>query len=101
MSDSVFMCVMAHAIVSIVCWQMGFDAGNRANYYAHPWSRTGSVANLDTSSNCGVTGRYVYSVAGAVIISVAEGASCNWIISLFLLQSWVLIGAFTTGLKVG
>ena len=52
---------------------MGFDAGNRANYYAHSASRTSGITTLVSTTNCGYNGRWIYSVAGAVIIPVAEG----------------------------
>ena len=61
--------------ISTLTWQMGFDSGDGSNSYAHAWSRSGSIANLPSSTNCGTRGRYIYGVAGAVIVSVDEGTS--------------------------
>ena len=47
---------------------MGFNDGELTNYWAHPWSRTSSIANLPNDSNCGVDGRFIWSVGGEVIV---------------------------------
>ena len=39
---------------------MGFDAGDGVNYYAHPWSRTDSMTQIQDNTNVGLTGRYMY-----------------------------------------
>ena len=42
--------------------QVGFNAGDGINYAAVPESRTGEIINIDTTSNVGVPGVWVFQV---------------------------------------
>ena len=42
--------------------QVGFNAGDGVNYAAVPESRTGEIINIDTTSNVGVPGVWVFQV---------------------------------------
>ena len=42
--------------------QVGFNAGDGVNFAAVPESRTGEIINIDTTSNVGVPGVWVFQV---------------------------------------
>ena len=42
--------------------QVGFNAGDNTNYYEVPESRTSSIVNIETTSNVGVAGMWVFQV---------------------------------------
>ena len=60
---------------------MGFDAGNRQNFYAHEWSRSGSITGLTGATNIPVgnagykLGRWIYRVDLTEIVPVEESES--------------------------
>ena len=41
---------------------VGFNAGDNTNYYEVPESRTSSIVNIETTSNVGVAGMWVFQV---------------------------------------
>ena len=45
--------------------QVGYDAGDYVNYYTVPGSMTSSIADIETTSNVGVAGLYVFQVDGS------------------------------------
>ena len=42
--------------------QVGYDAGDHINYYAVPGSMTPSIVDIETTSNVGVPGMYIFQV---------------------------------------
>jgi hypothetical protein len=47
--------------------QMGFDAGDRVNFYKHPDSLTAAILNLTTTSNVGTPGVWRFEVRNGVV----------------------------------
>ena len=47
--------------------QVGFNKGDSVNYFAAELSRTSGVVDIETTSNVGVAGRYVWQVNGEII----------------------------------
>lgn len=43
--------------------QVGYDAGDSINYYTVPGSMTPSIADIETTSNVGVPGLYIFQVS--------------------------------------
>ena len=44
--------------------QVGYDAGDYINYYTVPGSMTPSIVDIETTSNVGIPGMYVFEVDG-------------------------------------
>ena len=42
--------------------QVGFNSGDNTNYYEVPESRTSSIVNIETTSNVGVAGMWIFQV---------------------------------------
>ena len=45
--------------------QVGYDAGDNINYYTVPGSRTSSIVDIESTSNVGVHGLYIFKVDGS------------------------------------
>ena len=57
--------------------QVGFNRGDGALYYEHPFSLTRSVLDMNAQTNVGVSGRWLYRVDGhASVPDTARGSSC-------------------------
>ena len=44
--------------------QVGYDAGDSINYYTVPGSMTPSIVDVETTSNVGIPGMYMFEVDG-------------------------------------
>ena len=44
--------------------QVGYNAGNNINYYTVPGSGTSSISDIESTSNVGVHGMYIFKVDG-------------------------------------
>lgn len=55
--------------------QAGFNAGDGVRHYTVPGSRTSSIVNIETTSNIGVAGKYVFRVDEATIVTPPPGKS--------------------------
>ena len=44
--------------------QVGYDAGDYINYYTVPGSMTPSIVDIETTSNVGIPGMYIFQVDG-------------------------------------
>nr|XP_054773492.1 uncharacterized protein K03H1.5-like [Lytechinus pictus] len=66
--------------------QVGFNAGDGENYYSVSGSRTDSIVDIETTSNIGLPGRWVFGIDGSEI----RGQACD--ISLFPLVGSMLGG---------
>ena len=54
---------------------MGFDAGDMTHFYVHPDALTYDLIDLESSSNVGVTGRWMYridtvNITGTFVIKI-------------------------------
>ncbi|XP_078604865.1 sushi domain-containing protein 2-like [Branchiostoma floridae x Branchiostoma japonicum] len=47
--------------------QVGFNAGNGVQYFSVPASRTDDIVDIETTSNVGIPGRWVFRIDSAVI----------------------------------
>ena len=54
--------------------QVGFNAGDNTNYYSVPGSRTSSIVNIETTSNVGVAGMWVFQVNNAQVNNGTNGS---------------------------
>ncbi|XP_030847139.1 sushi, nidogen and EGF-like domain-containing protein 1 [Strongylocentrotus purpuratus] len=55
--------------------QVGFNAGDGVNYYSVPGSRTAAVVDIETTSNIGVSGRWVFRTDNSNIKGLASTTS--------------------------
>ncbi len=55
--------------------QIGFDAGNGEDFLAIPGSRTAAMADLESMSNIGMPGRFVFEVRNGVVSNGLETAA--------------------------
>ena len=53
--------------------QVGFNAGDNTNYFAVPGSRTSNIVNIETTSNIGIAGMWVFQVNDGEVESAVEG----------------------------
>ena len=47
--------------------QVGFNAGDGTRFAVVPESRTGAIVNIDTTSNVGIPGQWMFQVDGESI----------------------------------
>ena len=57
--------------------KVGFDAGDRTNFFALPSSRTADIANIDDQSNVNLEGRWMFRTDLAEIIDAGVQPSCS------------------------
>ena len=53
--------------------QVGFNAGDGVRHYTVSGSRTSSIVNIETTSNIGVAGKYIFRVDDATIATPPPG----------------------------
>jgi len=65
-------------MITLAClWQVGFNRGDDVLYYEHPFSVTSSVLHINSHTNVGVTGRWLYRVDGnADVPDSSENSTC-------------------------
>jgi len=55
-------------VACLLYLQMGFDKGDRKNYYVLDYSYTELAAGVDLTTNVGVLGRWLFRVDGDTIV---------------------------------
>ena len=48
--------------------QVGFNAGDGRRYFSVPGSRTASIVNVETTTNVGLRGRWVFRIDQASVV---------------------------------
>ena len=56
--------------------QVGYDAGNDINYYTVPGSMTPNVVDIETTSNVGIPGLYLFDVATTYLGKSRHNRKC-------------------------
>ena len=62
--------------------QVGFDAGDKQNFFSFPDSQTPAIIDVNNSSNVGVTGRWIFRIDQR---SISFGAVCTGAVYIIVL----------------
>ena len=66
--------------------QVGYDAGDYINYYTVPGSLTPSIVDIETTSNVGIPGLYIFEVGTTSSGKIRHKWKCVSISKMYL--SW-------------